>query len=72
MPETEERIHRTEGASLKIKSKRGTGTNDRDEVEITTHGEDLDELAADADQARELVADVITAQRSVQPDDDDQ
>ena len=67
---TEDVTHRDVGSSIKIKSKRGTSTNDRDEVQLETHAETISELGEDADRARKIVARILKAQRKVQPDED--
>lgn len=64
-------ITRHEGVSLSIKSKRGTGTNDRDEVKGKVHAQDLEELSEKAPQMREQVNAEMAELRENQPDEDE-
>jgi hypothetical protein len=68
--DTTERIDQYEhGASLHIRSKRGTGTRDEDKVSGELHADSVDELDARREQLRETVVTTLRELRDTQPDD---
>jgi hypothetical protein len=68
-PDTTEKVEQTEtGYRLTIKSKRGTGTRDQDEVSITGKTETLAKLMEQREAMRTAVIVEMKQQRLHQPD----
>lgn len=64
-----ERVEQTEtGYSVTIQSTRGTEVRDSDDVRLTAHYDDLNELEVDKDRLCGAVESIMDARRSHQPD----
>lgn len=70
--DTEEKLTQTDvGYQLSIKCKRGTGTNDRDEVKGEYRSEEKPTDAEIADLRRQIITE-MTELRAFQPDAEDE
>jgi hypothetical protein len=68
-PDTTEKVETTEtGYRMTIKSKRGTGTRDQDEVSITAKTETLEKLQEQRTVIRTAVITEMKQQRMHKPD----
>lgn len=65
----EEVEHTKTGVTLKIESKRGTGTRDQDTVKTEVKGKTIEEVEAQREQARKMVIEEMNALRANQPDE---